>query len=77
MNEIGAYAFGIYLFHQLWALVFRWFGLSLLAPSPVVAVPLFALVFFLLALAGLALFFRELKHNLIHPTEGGLRYAVR
>lgn len=36
-----------------------------------------ALVFFLLALAGLALFFRELKHDLIRPIEGGLRYAVR
>lgn len=36
-----------------------------------------ALVFFLLALAGLALFLRELKHDLIRPIEGGLRYAVR
>lgn len=36
-----------------------------------------ALVFFLLALAGLGLFFRELKHDLIRPIEGGLRYAVR
>lgn len=35
------------------------------------------LVFFLLALAGLILFFRELKHNLTRPIEGGLRYAVR
>lgn len=36
-----------------------------------------ALVFFLLALAGLALFLRELKYDLIRPIEGGLRYAVR
>ena len=36
-----------------------------------------ALVFFLLALAGLTLFLRELRHDLIHPIEGGLRYAVR
>ena len=50
MNDIGAYAFGIYLVHQLWVLVFRWFGISLLSPSPVLCVPLFALVFFLLSL---------------------------
>ena len=36
-----------------------------------------ALVFFLLALDGLALFLGELKHDLIYPIEGGLRYAVR
>lgn len=36
-----------------------------------------ALVFFLLALAGLGLFLQELKHDLIRPIEGGLRYAVR
>lgn len=36
-----------------------------------------ALVFFLLALTGLALFLGELKHDLIRPIEGGLRYAVR
>ena len=50
MNDIGAYAFGIYLVHQLWVLVFRWFGISLLSFSPVLCVPLFALVFFLLSL---------------------------
>ena len=50
VNEVGAYAFGIYLFHQLWVLVFRWFGISLLSFPPVVSVPLFALVFFLLSL---------------------------
>ena len=36
-----------------------------------------ALVFVLLALAGLALFLLELKHHLTCPIEGGLRYAVR
>ena len=50
LSGAGAYAFGIYLIYPLWALVFQWFGVSLLAPSPVVAVPLFALVFFLLSL---------------------------
>lgn len=50
VNEVGAYAFGIYLFHQLWVLVFDWFGISLLSFPPVVSVPLFALVFFLLSL---------------------------
>ena len=50
MNDIGAYAFGIYLIHQLWVLVFRWFGISILSFSPVLSVPLFALVFFLLSL---------------------------
>lgn len=50
VNEIGAYSFGIYLFHQLWVLVLRWFGVGLLAFTPVLSVPLFALVFFLLSL---------------------------
>lgn len=36
-----------------------------------------ALVFFLLALAGLALFLTELRRHLTRPIEGGLRYAVR
>ena len=50
VNEIGAYAFGIYLFHQLWALALRWFGVTALSFSPVLSVPLFALLFFLLSL---------------------------
>lgn len=49
VNELGVYAFGIYLFHQVWVLVFRWLGISLLAFPPVVSVPFFALVFFLLS----------------------------
>lgn len=50
LNDIGAYAFGVYLFHQLWVLVFRRLGISLLAFSPALSVPLFALIFFLLSL---------------------------
>ena len=50
VNDIGAYAFGVYLFHQLWYLVFRWFGVGLLSFTPVLSVPLFALIFFLLSL---------------------------
>lgn len=46
---LGACAFGIYLIHQLWVLVFHWLGFSLTAYSPVVSVPFFALVFFLLS----------------------------
>ncbi len=49
-SEVGDYAFGIYLFHQLWVLVFHWFGVGLLSLSPVLSVPLFAAVFFLLSL---------------------------
>lgn len=48
--QLGDYAFGIYLLHPIWALVFRRLGLSLLAPSPVVAVPLYAALFFLLSI---------------------------
>ena len=47
--SLGAFAFGIYLIHQLWVLVFRWLDISLVSFSPVVAVPFFALVFFLLS----------------------------
>lgn len=50
MNDVGAYAFGVYLFHPLWYLVFRRFGVELLSFTPVLSVPLFALVFFLLSL---------------------------
>lgn len=48
--EVGACAFGIYLFHQLWVLVFGWFGISMLSLPVVLAVPLFALIYFLLSL---------------------------
>ena len=48
--EVGAYAFGIYLVHQLWVMVFRWLGISMLSLPVVLSVPLFALIFFLLSL---------------------------
>lgn len=47
--SLGSYVFGAYLFHQIWALVFRWFGISILSFAPVISIPLFALVFFLLS----------------------------
>ena len=47
--SLGAFAFGIYLIHQLWVLIFRWLGVSVAAFSPVLAVPFFALVFFMLS----------------------------
>lgn len=47
--ELGTWSFGVYLFHQLWALVFRWFGVTALSLPAAVAVPFFALVFFLLS----------------------------
>ena len=47
--QLGSYAFGVYLFHQIWVLVFRWLGVSLLSFSPVVSVPFFAVVFFMLS----------------------------
>ncbi|MEA4932845.1 MAG: hypothetical protein VB071_04575, partial [Lawsonibacter sp.] len=48
--ELGSYAFGIYLFHQILVLVFRWLDLSVPALSPVISVPLFAAVYFLLSI---------------------------
>ena len=50
MNRMGACAFGIYLFHQIWVLIFRWLDISLLAFSPVVSIPFFAVLFFLLSI---------------------------
>lgn len=49
VSRLGSYAFGIYLFHQIWVLVFRWLDLPLTAFSPVVSIPFFALLFFLLS----------------------------
>ena len=49
VNSLGSFAFGIYLIHQLWVLIFRWLDIPLTSFSPVVAVPFFALVFFLLS----------------------------
>ena len=50
MSRMGACAFGIYLFHQIWVLIFRWLDISLLAFSPVVSIPFFAVLFFLLSI---------------------------
>lgn len=48
--SLGGCAFGVYLIHPLWVLIFQRLGVSLLSFSPVLSVPLFALVFFLLSL---------------------------
>lgn len=48
--QIGSCAFGVYLVHQLWVLVFQRLGVSLLSFPPALSVPLFALIFFLLSL---------------------------
>ena len=50
MGEMGNYVFGAYLFHQIWAMVLRWFGVSVLAFSPVVSIPFFTGVLFLLSI---------------------------
>ena len=49
VSEVGAYAFGVYLFHQIWVLVFQWFDISFMEFSPVISIPFFAVVFFLLS----------------------------
>ena len=49
-SVLGTCAFGVYLFHQIWALVFQWFGVSQLALGAVASVPVFALVYLLLSL---------------------------
>ena len=50
VKALGEYAFGIYLFHQVWVLVFRWLGLSPLGFMPALSVPLFAVAVFLLSI---------------------------
>ncbi len=50
VSELGRYAFGVYLFHQIWVLIFDWFDLSILVFTPVLSVPFFALVFFLISI---------------------------
>lgn len=49
VNALGEYAFGIYLFHQLWVLVMEWFGIPLLPFAPVLALPVMSLILFLLS----------------------------
>ena len=46
---LGNVAFGIYLIHPLWILIFQRLGFSLWSFSPVASVPLFALVLFALS----------------------------
>ena len=55
---LGECVFGVYLFHQLWVLVFRWFGVSQLALGAAASVPVFALIYFLLSLPFAWLFSR-------------------
>ena len=50
INALGSYAFGIYLFHQLWVLVFQRLGISQTVLPWAVSIPFFALVFFLLSI---------------------------
>ena len=50
MYALGSYAFGIYLFHQLWLLIFSHFGFGVLSFSPVLSVPVLALVVYLLSI---------------------------
>lgn len=49
VNALGSCAFGIYLIHQLWVLVFQRLDLSMWGGAPVVAVPLFSVVLFVLS----------------------------
>ena len=46
---LGNYAFGMYLFHQIWVLVFGRFDISVVTFSPVISIPLFAVLFCLLS----------------------------
>ena len=50
VNRLGSVAFGVYLFHQIWVLLFRWLDVPVEALSPVLGVPFFAVVFFLLSI---------------------------
>ena len=50
VSQTGACAFGVYLIHPLWEMVFQRFNLSVLSFPPALSVPLLALVFFLLSL---------------------------
>ena len=50
VSSIGSCAFGVYLIHQLWVLVFRWLGFSPLHFPPALSIPLYAAVLFALSL---------------------------
>ena len=49
VSALGGYAFGIYLIHQLWVLVFQRLDFSFWSFTPVLAVPVFTLVLFVLS----------------------------
>ena len=49
-SRLGACAFGVYLFHQLWVLLFRWLDVPMDTLSPVLGVPFFAVIFFVLSI---------------------------
>lgn len=49
MYELGAYAFGIYLLHPIWVLILAHFDIGVWSFTPVVSVPFFALLVFLLS----------------------------
>lgn len=57
-KELGCYVFGVYLFHQIWVLVFRWLGFGILDFSPVLSIPCFTVVFFLLSVPFVWLLYR-------------------
>lgn len=50
VNSIGSRAFGVYLIHQLWLLVFQRLGISPLHFPAALSIPLFAVVLFALSL---------------------------
>lgn len=49
-RALGGVAFGIYLFHHIWVLLFRWLGFSVAGAPALPGVPLFALLFFVLSI---------------------------
>lgn len=49
MHRLGSVALGIYLIHQIFALVFRHFGITVFSLPAVASVPLLALAFFALS----------------------------
>ncbi len=49
-RTLGSYAFGIYIIHQIWVFLFRWFGFTVTSFLPVLSVPLVALLVFVLSI---------------------------
>ena len=50
MYALGSYAFGIYLLHPIWVMILAHFDIGVWSFTPVVSVPFFALVVFLLSI---------------------------